>query len=243
MRSLPLFLCAAALIADFALAQESRSHPKLRRPALLPSPPPNSWLRARIPWRPRQATRFLPPAVSPRTPPSQCRWSLTLVEPQHSGLGGGAFVVYWDANLGALTTFDGRETAPAAATPDYWLGPDGEPVEFWDAVAGGRSVGVPGTLKVMETLHERYGRLAWADLFYPRSRRPTGFAVSQRLADAILEAQENRLDAFPTARDYFFRPDGTPRAEGNPAQPRSRRDPAPDRRRGRRAFLHRRACR
>ena len=97
---------------------------------------------------------------------------LNVVEPQSSGIGGGAFALYWDAALGELTTFDGRETAPAAATPDYWLGPDGTPREFWDALVGGRSVGVPGTLKLMERLHADYGRLPWGELFAPRSPSP-----------------------------------------------------------------------
>ena len=88
---------------------------------------------------------------------------LNLVEPQRSGIGGGAFVLYWNAALSQLTTLDGRETAPAAATPDYWLGPDGEPMEFAAAVAGGRSVAVPGTLKLLEEMHARFGRLPWAD--------------------------------------------------------------------------------
>ena len=70
---------------------------------------------------------------------------LGLVEPQSSGLGGGAFALYWDSALGDLTSFDARETAPLAAGPAYWLGPDGEPLGFVDAVIGGRSAGVPGT--------------------------------------------------------------------------------------------------
>ena len=71
--------------------------------------------------------------------------ALNLVEPQSSGIGGGAFLVYWDAKDKKLTTFDGREKAPMAATPDYWFGEDGKPVGWFDAVVGGRSVGVPGT--------------------------------------------------------------------------------------------------
>jgi gamma-glutamyltranspeptidase/glutathione hydrolase len=108
---------------------------------------------------------------------------LNLVEPQSSGIGGGAFALYWNDALGTLTTFDGRETAPAAATPDYWIGADGEPVGFWDAVRGGRSAGVPGTLKLMERIHADYGRLPWSVLFQPAiDLAEAGFPVSLRLA-------------------------------------------------------------
>jgi gamma-glutamyltranspeptidase/glutathione hydrolase len=140
---------------------------------------------------------------------------LNVVEPQSSGIGGGAFAVYWDAGLGTLTTFDGRETAPAAATPDYWLDSAGEPLGFWDAVVGGRSVGVPGTLKLMETLHDRYGLLPWGELFAPSiGLAEDGFPVSQRLAGAIVEANAHGLDSFPAARSIYFHQDGSPLAEG-----------------------------
>jgi gamma-glutamyltranspeptidase/glutathione hydrolase len=140
---------------------------------------------------------------------------LNLVEPQSSGIGGGGYLLYWDASAGELTTFDGRETAPAAARPDYFLGPDGEPLEFWDAVVGGRSIGVPGALRLLETLHQRHGRLPWADLFAPTiAAAEAGFPISSRLADSIADAKENKLDIFPATRSYFFRRDGSPKAAG-----------------------------
>lgn len=140
---------------------------------------------------------------------------LNLVEPQSSGIGGGGFALYWNAAEGRLTSFDGRETAPAAADPGYWLGPDREPLEFWEAVTGGRSAGVPGTLKLMETLHERYGRLPWADLLQPAiAQAEQGFAITPRLAAAIAEGQEDGLDRFDAARGYFFGPDGAPKPAG-----------------------------
>ena len=92
---------------------------------------------------------------------------LGLVEPQSSGLGGGAFLVYYDAASGELTTFDGRETAPGDADGDYFTGMDGEPVPFWDALVGGRSVGVPGTPKLLDVVHARYGARDWAGLLAP----------------------------------------------------------------------------
>lgn len=147
---------------------------------------------------------------------------LNLVEPQSSGIGGGAFLVYWDAGSETLTTLDGRETAPKSATPEYWIGDDGEPVGWWDAVKGGRSVGVPGTLALLENAHERWGDQAWADMIEPaRKFAETGFEVSPRLAASIIGAAKRGLGDFSAARAYFFNEDGAPLAEGttlkNPA--------------------------
>ncbi len=140
---------------------------------------------------------------------------LNLVEPQSSGIGGGAFVLHWDASEGLLTTYDGRETAPAAAGPGLFLTETGEPMEFWDALIGGRSVGVPGTLKLMEWLHDRHGLSPWADLLQPAiDLAEAGFAISPRLAAAIAEAQPQGLDVFPTTKAYFFDADGAPKTAG-----------------------------
>jgi len=140
---------------------------------------------------------------------------LNLVEPQSSGIGGGGFALYWNAATGTLASFDGRETAPAAATPDYWLDEAGQPRDFWDAVVGGRSAGVPGTLRLMEALHARYGRLPWGELFQPAIElAESGFPISQRLPGAIVEAKQHRLDEFPAARALYLHQDGSPKAEG-----------------------------
>ncbi|MCZ4279883.1 gamma-glutamyltransferase [Kiloniella laminariae] len=141
---------------------------------------------------------------------------LNLVEPQSSGIGGGAFMVYWDAKTKSLTTFDGREKAPMAATPDYWLGADGVPVKWFDAVVGGRSVGVPGTLKLIETVQQRYGNQDWAALVEPaRALAEGGFQISHRMASAIAKAQgEEKLDIFDATRAYFFDKNGQPLQEG-----------------------------
>ncbi|MBC6434687.1 hypothetical protein FM036_31090 [Nostoc sp. HG1] len=80
---------------------------------------------------------------------------LTLVEPQSSGIGGGAFLVYYDAKTKKLVTYDGRETAPAAAKPDRFLDANGKPLQFYDAVVGGKSVGVPGVLRMLELAHKK----------------------------------------------------------------------------------------
>jgi gamma-glutamyltranspeptidase/glutathione hydrolase len=147
---------------------------------------------------------------------------LNLVEPQSSGIGGGAFMLYWDAASRSLQTFDGRETAPAAATPGYFLTPGGETMGFWDAVVGGRSVGVPGTLRLLELAHTMHGRLAWKQLFQPAiALAEAGFEVSPRMAKSIASSAEKQLAKFDVARAYFFNPDGTPLAAGtrlkNPA--------------------------
>ncbi len=141
---------------------------------------------------------------------------LNLVEPQSSGIGGGAFLLYWNAETKSLETYDGRETAPAAATPEYFLKPDGTPKGFWDSVIGGRSVGVPGTLRLLEVVHGKHGKTAWSDLFQPTIElAEQGFEISPRLAKSIAAAQEKGLDRFPAAKAYFFKEDGTPKEAGS----------------------------
>jgi len=138
---------------------------------------------------------------------------LGLVEPQSSGLGGGAFLVYYDAASGELTTFDGRETAPGDADGDYFTGMDGEPVPFWDALVGGRSVGVPGTPKLLDVVHARYGARDWAGLLAPAiALAEDGFEVTPRLAQAV--AQARAIERFAPTRDYFM-PGGEPIEAGD----------------------------
>lgn len=135
---------------------------------------------------------------------------LNLVEPQSSGLGGGAFLVYWSAADHRITSFDGRETAPAAARPDRFLKPDGTPLAFYSAVVGGRSVGVPGLLRMLELAHRRYGKLPWRALFAPAiALAEHGFAPSPRLR-TLLE-RDRFLRQSPAARRYFYRADGSPK--------------------------------
>ncbi len=140
---------------------------------------------------------------------------LGLVEPQSSGMGGGALLVWYDAKAKKITTFDGRETAPAAATPSLFLDKDGKPLEFFDAVVGGRSVGVPGVPRLLETVHRRYGTRPWQSLFDPAIRlAEEGFAISPRLA-ALVADEGERLDEDPGARAYFFAADGSPLPAGH----------------------------
>lgn len=130
--------------------------------------------------------------------------TLSLVEPQSSGLGGGAFVVYWDNKTKTLTTFDGRETAPISATPELFLDKEGKPLKFMDAVVGGRSVGVPAVPLLMESLHGRYGVLPWGSLFDTPIRLATdGFEVSPRMAMSISQ-NEQYLKRHAKTAEYFL---------------------------------------
>jgi len=133
---------------------------------------------------------------------------LGLVEPQSSGLGGGALILHYDAAQRLVETYDGRETAPAAAQPDRFLR-NGRPMPFMTAVAGGLSVGVPGTLRVLELAHRRHGRLPWADLLQPAiALAEEGFPIGPRLHALI--GSDPALRVQDAARRYFYQPDGQP---------------------------------
>lgn len=136
---------------------------------------------------------------------------LTLVEPQSSGIGGGAFLLHFDGK--DVEAFDGRETAPAAADERLFIGADGKPIPFYDTVVGGRAVGVPGTLRVLELAHRQHGKLPWARLFEPAiALAEGGFKVSPRLSAQI--AADAHLKKDPVAAAYFFGTDGEPRMAG-----------------------------
>ena len=132
---------------------------------------------------------------------------LTLVEPQSSGIGGGSFVLHW--NGARLDAYDGREIAPAAADERLFLRSDGTPMPFAEAVVGGRSVGVPGTLRVLHAAHRQHGRLPWAMLFAPAIRlADEGFRLSPRLHAAL--SAETALRRTPNAATFYYAADGQP---------------------------------
>jgi gamma-glutamyltranspeptidase/glutathione hydrolase len=136
---------------------------------------------------------------------------LTLVEPQSSGIGGGAFLLHFNGK--DVEAFDGRETAPAAADEKLFLAADGKPLAFYDAVVGGRSVGVPGTVRMLEMAHRQHGKLPWARLFEPAIvLAEGGFRVSPRLN--TLAKADAHLKKDPVAAAYFFKPDGDARDVG-----------------------------
>lgn len=133
---------------------------------------------------------------------------LNIVEPQSSGIGGGAFILYWDNAKSELKGFDGRETAPASARPDRFL-VNGKPMPFDQAVLSGLSIGVPGLVKLLEDVHGKYGKLPWAKLFEPAIRlAEQGFAISPRLH--LLLRLEKPEDFVPEARRYFYTGTGSP---------------------------------
>ena len=149
--------------------------------------------------------------------------TLGLVEPQSSGLGGGAFMLYYDASSKTVTSWDGRETAPAGASATMFLGKDGKALPFLDAINSGNSVGVPGAIDMLAIAHDKYGVLPWNAGFAPAiALADGGFAVPERLA-MLLKNYGHRLhlDDNAAARAYFFLPDGSPLPAGymlkNPA--------------------------
>jgi gamma-glutamyltranspeptidase/glutathione hydrolase len=138
---------------------------------------------------------------------------LTLVEPESSGIGGGAFVLLYDAKHNKVTSFDGRETAPASATPGMFLDAQGKPRAHMEAIPGGLSVGVPGVVAMLEMAHKRYGKLPWATLFQPAiALAERGFPVSRKMAAELRE--EPQMAQMPDIKRYLYHADGTAVREG-----------------------------
>lgn len=145
---------------------------------------------------------------------------LTLVEPQSSGIGGGAFILYWDNKKKRLHTFDGREIAPKAVNA-FWFMDGMKPMKWLDAVVGGKSVGVPGVLKALETAHQQFGTLPWNRLFTDTINHANeGFKVSNRLAKLVALDYHPGLKEFAASASYFF-PAGIPIKEGYVRQNRA----------------------
>lgn len=147
--------------------------------------------------------------------------ALNVVEPQSSGIGGGGFLVHHDADTGLIETIDGREEAPASASPSLFLDSEGKPLSRRDAVPGGKSVGVPGNIALMKLAHDKWGKLPWAELFQPAiTLARDGFMVSKPLAAALERLAPLWAESFPQARALYWI-DGKPAGEGatirNPA--------------------------
>jgi gamma-glutamyltranspeptidase / glutathione hydrolase len=138
---------------------------------------------------------------------------LGLVEPESSGLGGGAFLVLYDPQTNKVTTFDGRETAPASATPDMFLDANGQVRPKSQVIPGGLSVGVPGVVAMLEMAHRKYGKLPWAKLFEPAIRLARdGFPIGPKLAHTI--ATDTEAAQMPDIKRTYFHADGTPLKQG-----------------------------
>lgn len=149
---------------------------------------------------------------------------LTLVEPQSSGIGGGAFLLHFDGNNRELETYDGREMAPAAVREDHFLKADGNRKKFYEAVVGGGSVGVPGVVAMLQLAHQDHGQLPWNILFQPAIElAQSGFPISKRLH--FLLDRDKFLKTKPVAAEYFYLADGSPKPVGtilkNPALART----------------------
>lgn len=145
---------------------------------------------------------------------------LTLVEPQSSGIGGGAFLLFFDNATHQLITYDGRETAPVTVKETHFLHADGSPKKFYEAVVGGGSVGAPGVVAMMALAHKEHGILPWKDLFEPAIQlAKTGFPISERLH--FLIDRDKYLKTKSAAAQYFYTDEGQAKPVGtilkNPA--------------------------
>jgi len=204
-------LCASAI----ALAQERPSQPE----------PPSGWTPKPL----AHAKRYMVAAANPLAVEAGLRMlerggnaidamvavqlALNLVEPSSSGLGGGAFLLYYDAKTRTIHAIDGREVAPAGATPQLFMAADGKPMPFQQARVGGRSVGVSGTPRLLEVAHVRYGKLPWKALFDPAIElAEKGFPVSPRFHKLV--GDDQGLSEEPAARAYFFDESVQPKAVG-----------------------------
>ena len=215
-RAFPLFTLILALALFPARAREPAQPESTYQVAPVNAASGRGWMIAAAhPLATEVGAKILAAGGSAADAAVAAQLMLNLAEPQSSGVGGGAFALYWDESEKRLRAWDARETAPQAADENYWLNENGEPMKWRDAATGGRSVGVPGTLKLLEALHQRHGRTAWADLFAPTiARAEAGFEISPRLADSIAAAAEKQLTLFAKTRAYFFTPDGAPKRAG-----------------------------
>jgi gamma-glutamyltranspeptidase/glutathione hydrolase len=211
MRALPLILAAVAIVSAPAIALFDPASLLSRGPRA-PVVAARHMVVAANPYAAEAGREILRAGGSAADAAIATQLVLNLVEPQSSGIGGGAFVLYWNAATNDLRAFDGREAAPAAAKPDRFL-ENGAPMPFEEAVRSGLSVGVPGLVRLMETVHKRYGKLPWQNLFDPAIRlAENGFVVSPRLNRLL--AAERAENFAPAARSYFFDAGGEPLAAG-----------------------------
>jgi gamma-glutamyltranspeptidase/glutathione hydrolase len=206
-------LCGAVLLAACASAPERPSAPEAAsgfRPGLQSTTAQRHMAAAANPLAAEAGREMLREGGSAVDAAIAMQMVLTLVEPQSSGIGGGAFLLHFDGRR--VQAYDGRETAPLAAEENLFMA-GGKPMAFHDAAVGGRSVGTPGVLRMLEAAHRQHGRLAWARLFEPAIRlADDGFPVSPRL-HALLN-DEKFLARDPAARAYFYDAGGAPKAVG-----------------------------
>lgn len=222
MRMLRLLPLSAALLASACVPPPNASVPPRTPPAAATSGVPDDsagLVSAADPRAAEAGAQMLRLGGSAVDASIATMLALTVVEPQSSGIGGGGFLVLGDAG-GNVATIDGRETAPKAATPQ-WFFVDGKPMSYGDAVPGGRSVGVPGNLRLAAMAHNKHGKLSWRTLFQPAIRLAReGYKITPRMRASLTNAiRTGALDA--DARALFYGADGQPLPEGalvrNPA--------------------------
>jgi gamma-glutamyltranspeptidase / glutathione hydrolase len=193
---LPLLLLAAPALAQFGPLVESAP----QRAGMVAAHGTQQMVAAANPLAAAAGKQILDQGGSAMDAVIAMQLVLTLVEPQSSGIGGGGFVLHFDAKHSRLTSLDGRETAPAAARDTLFLGADGKPVSLIEAYQGGRAVGVPGMVALMVQAHKTQGKLPWKALFVPAIKLARdGFAVSPRLSGMLVNAQ-SLIDKFPAKR-------------------------------------------
>jgi gamma-glutamyltranspeptidase/glutathione hydrolase len=210
----PLFLALLAGCAPLAIAPASgvattqAPTPAAQAAAPAPAYTPRGMVAAANPLAVEAGLRVLRDGGSAVDAAVAVQAVLSLVEPQSSGLGGGSFLMVYDARTGKVTAYDGREAAPKAAGPDLFLGPDGKPLNFVTAVLSGRSTGVPGAVAMLAQAQNEHGRIAWKSLFADAERlADQGFVVSPRLA-GMINSPRVPENAAPDVIAYFTKPGG-----------------------------------
>ena len=206
MRRLPLIALVSALALS-ACAQTLTAPPPVKAAAPAVTTP-RGFVAAANPLAVEAGLRVLRDGGSAVDAAVAIQATLSLVEPQSSGLGGGAFLTYYDARTGKVTAYDGREKAPAAATPALFLDADGKPLPFVTALLSGRSTGVPGAVAMLAQAQKEHGTAKWSTLFSDAEKLATdGFVVSPRMAGMVNSARVPQ-NTMPDVKTYFTKPDG-----------------------------------
>ncbi|MBN8848842.1 MULTISPECIES: gamma-glutamyltransferase [unclassified Sphingomonas] len=209
LRNTLLVTIAAATLASCATAPQQATAPAITQPAVTrPTTSARIFVAAANPLAAEAGMAVLRRGGSAVDAAVAVQAMLSLVEPQSSGIGGGAFMTWYDAATRHVTVYDGRETAPAGATPDMFLDDNGKPLPFAVAVLSGRSTGVPGAVKMLAFAHEKHGNLPWRELFGDAERTARdGFIVSPRLGRFLANSLYPESSA-PDVRAYFAKPGG-----------------------------------
>jgi len=204
----PFSLLSLAACANMADAQAPAIAPPRPAASAPAATTPRGFVAAANPLAVEAGLRVLRDGGSAADAAVAIQAVLSLVEPQSSGLGGGSFMTFYDAKTGKVTAYDGREKAPAAATPDLFMGADGKPLPFVTALLSGRSTGVPGAVAMLAQVQKEHGTAKWNTLFSDAEKLATdGFTVSPRMAGMINSARVPQ-NTMPDVKAYFTKPDG-----------------------------------